>query len=356
MSTMLALRLHPDGSLRLADEPLPEPGPGEALIRVTAVGLCGSDRHWALEGGIGGAVVDRPLILGHEFAGIVETGELRGRLVAVDPAVPCEDCEPCLAGRPNLCLHERFAGHSVTDGALREWIAWPERCLVPLSDRFDGPLAALVEPAAVAVHAFDLVCPGAFGTGQADRSGDLAGASVAVLGCGPIGLMLVDLARAAGAEAVIATDPLAHRRDAARALGATGTLEATPDGAERAAALDATKGRGFDLVLDAAGGPDAIDTAIAIARPAADVVLVGIPSVDRTSFVASIARRKELTIRVSHRSTLDAFRRAAGFVERRAGELGSLISLRVPLADAQRGFDALFDRSGIKVIVEPGPR
>src|SRR6185295_15260287 len=108
-----------------------------------------------------------------------------GRLVAVDPAVPCERCEPCLAGRPNLCLHERFAGHSVTDVALRERLAWPERCLVPLPDELAGPLGALVEPAAVAVHAFDLVCPGSFGAGSADRPGDLAGASVAVLGSGP---------------------------------------------------------------------------------------------------------------------------------------------------------------------------
>ena len=119
---MKALRLHGVGDLRLHDEPSPTPAAGEVLVRVTAVGLCGSDRHWLDQGGIGDAVLSRPLVLGHEFAGVIESGSRSGERVALDPAIPCGRCAPCLAGQPHLCLRLRFAGHGSTDGALRSWL------------------------------------------------------------------------------------------------------------------------------------------------------------------------------------------------------------------------------------------
>ena len=120
---MKVLRLHGARDLRLHTEPDLAPGPGEALLRVTAVGLCGSDLHWFAEEGIGDARLAEPLVLGHEFAGVIEDGERRGERVAVDPAVPCGACEFCLEGNPNLCAALRFAGHGTEDGALREYIA-----------------------------------------------------------------------------------------------------------------------------------------------------------------------------------------------------------------------------------------
>ena len=97
-------------------------------MRVTAVGLCGSDRHWFLEGGIGDAVLDRPLVLGHEFVGTIESGDRAGERVALDPAVPCGRCSVCLGGNPHLCLELRFAGHGSADGATQEWSTGrPER-------------------------------------------------------------------------------------------------------------------------------------------------------------------------------------------------------------------------------------
>lgn len=337
---MLALRLHPGGELRIHDEPAPTPDPGDALVRVTAVGLCGSDRHWLVDGGTGDVELERPLILGHEFAGVVETGRLRGRLVAVDPAVPCLRCEPCRTGAANLCLDLRFAGHGRTDGALRERVAWPERCLHPLAESVDDASGALVEPLAVAIHALDL-------------GGPVEGATVGVIGCGPIGLLLVAQARAAGAAAIVATDPHRHRLAAAVELGATATIEATDEADERALAVAATGGRGLDVVFDAAGDAAAVETAVEIARPGGQVVLVGIPPNDRTTFRASVARRKGLTIRVSRRSTESAFRRAVELTDRRWLDLDPLITLRVPLVEAVRGFAALVGRSGIKVVVEP---
>ena len=116
---MKTLRLHGAGDLRLADEPAPIPGPGEALVRVTAVGICGSDLHWYDEAGIGDAVLDRPLVLGHEAAGVIVGGPRAGQRVAIDPSVPCGACETCALGRDHLCPQVRFLGHSTTDGALR---------------------------------------------------------------------------------------------------------------------------------------------------------------------------------------------------------------------------------------------
>ena len=340
---MLALRLHPDRRLRLHDEPVPEPGPGEARLRVTAVGLCGSDRHWMVDGGIGDAVLGSPLVLGHEFAAVVETGRLAGRRVAVDPADACGSCELCRRNQSNLCQSIRFAGHGAVDGALRERMAWPEDCLYPVSDHVGDAEAALIEPLAVAVHAMEL-------------GGMPEGATVAIVGCGPIGLLLVALARRAGASAVIATDLLPHRLDMAATFGATAVVDGSSDGDGSGSILDAAGGRSCELVFEVAGEASAVETAVGAAAPGARVILVGIPSDDRTTFKASVARRKGLTLKLVRRSTPDAFRRAVGLAE--SGELGlvRLVSDRVSLQDAPAAVDRFVTRAGIKVIVEPEAR
>lgn len=338
---MRALRLHPDRQLRFHDEPVPEPGPGEVLIRVTAVGLCGSDRHWLVEGGIGDAVLDAPLVLGHEFTGIVASGPQRGRRVAVDPAVSCGACEPCRTDAPNLCLNMRFAGHGRTDGALREYLAWPKTSLYPLSDLIDDAEGALIEPLAVAIHGLDLALLG-------------KGVTVGVIGCGPIGLLLVALSQSAGAGTIIATDPQRHRLDAAAAMGATRTIEAAESVDDGAAVLAATGGRGLDVVFEVAGEAAAVECAVAVARPGGQVVLLGIPPDDRTTFSASVARRKGLILKLSRRSTPDTFQRAVQLAEERTIDLAGLVTLRVPLANAAQAFDALVRRDGVKAIIESG--
>lgn len=339
---VLALRLHPDRQLRLHDEAIPDPGPGDALIRVGAVGLCGSDRHWVVDGGIGDAVLEAPLVLGHEFAGVVEGGSLRGRRVAVDPAVSCGTCEPCTSGRENLCLRVVFAGHGRTDGALREFLAWPEASLYPISDDLDDRVGAMVEPLAVAIHGVDL--------GRVNE-----GATVGVVGCGPIGLLVVALARAAGASLIVATDPSPQRRAAATDLGASRVIEATGTLDDGDAVLAATGGRGLDVVFEVAGEAAAVECAVTAARPGARVILLGIPADDRTTFAASVARRKGLTLKLTRRSTHDTFRRAVRLAEAGSIDLGGMVTLQVPLREGSRAFEALVRRDGIKTIIEPGP-
>ena len=151
-----ALRLHGACDLRLHEEPDPEPHAGQVLVRVGGVGLCGSDRHWFLEGGIGDAVLGEPLVLGHEFAGVVTSGPRTGQRVVLDPAVPCGRCTLCSAGDGHLCSELRFAGHGSTDGGLRTLVAWPERLAYPLPDSVSDEAAPLLEPLGVALHAIDL--------------------------------------------------------------------------------------------------------------------------------------------------------------------------------------------------------
>jgi L-iditol 2-dehydrogenase len=317
--TMRVARLYAPGDIRLLEEPLPVCGAGEELVRVGAVGLCGSDRHWFRGGGIGDARLTQPLVPGHEFAGW--TGA--GKLVAVDPAIPCAACEFCRGGNPNLCGDLRFAGHGREDGALREAIAWPSRCLFPLPESLTAADGAMLEPLGVAIHAVDL--------------GKLrAGMRVGVFGCGPIGLLVLQVALLAGASEVMVTEPLAHRRAAAFARGA----RAWQPGDE------------VDVAFECAGGNAAVEDAVAAVRPGGRVVLAGIPDDDRTAFQASVARRKGLTIKLVRRMK-HTYPRAIRLVAEGLVDVRSLVTHRFPLDRTAEAFGVLERREGMKVIVEP---
>jgi L-iditol 2-dehydrogenase len=332
---MNVLRLHQSGDLRFHAEPEPEPAPGEALLRVTAVGICGSDLHWFADQGIGDAQLGPPLVLGHEFAGVTEDG-IR---VAVDPSVPCGRCEYCQQGHPNLCGDQHFAGSGTDDGALREMIAWASHCLHPLPDNLSDADGAMLEPLGVAIHAVDL--------------GHLkAGMTVGVFGCGPIGLLIVQLARLSGAVDVIATDKLPHRIEAARSLGATQVFQASDDGQERDEVWAAAGKRGVDVAFEMANESPAVEAAIAAARPGGCVVLGGIPSGDQIAFRASTARRKGLTIKFVRRMK-HAYPRAIRLAESGLVDLRSVVSHHFPLTDYADAFEVASSRSGLKVIVEP---
>jgi L-iditol 2-dehydrogenase len=334
------LRLHQAGDLRLHEESPPTPGAGEVLLRVTAVGLCGSDRHWFVEGGIGDAVLTQPLVLGHEFVGTVASGRRVGERVVVDPAIPCRSCHECLEGNSHLCLTSRFAGHGTTDGALRSVMTWPERLLYPLPDSISDGEGALLEPLGVALHALDI--------GQA-RPGISAG----VYGCGPIGLLLVQLLAMIGATTVVATDRLPHRVAAAQAMGATHALEATTGIDDQDVIDRLTEGRGVDVAFEAAGDNAAVETAIRTVRPGGRIVLVGIPTDDRTWFIASTARRKGLTMSLSRRMKPADLPRAIHLAETGRLQLGSLVTNRYELSGGTEAFASLSEQRGLKVLVEP---
>ena len=319
---MKVLRLHASGDLRQHDEPGPKPGPGDLLVRVNAVGICGSDLHWFSEAGIGDAKLHKPLVLGHEFAGVIAEGPRQGQRVAVDPSVPCHSCEFCQQGNPNLCENMRFAGHGAEDGALREYIAWPEECMFPLPDSLSDADGVMLEPLGVAIHAVNLAHLN-------------VGMSVGIFGCGPIGLLILQLARLAGAAEVLVTEPLPHRLSAALGLGAR----------------EWTSRQRVNVSFEVAGQDEAVETAIEAVKPGGVVLLTGIPAEDRTSFPASVARRKGLTLKLVRRMKF-TYPQAIRLVESGQVDVRSLVTHRFPLEQAADAFRTAEQREGLKVIVE----
>jgi L-iditol 2-dehydrogenase len=342
---MKVAKLHGVHDFRVEQAPMPEPGPGEVVLRVRAVGLCGSDVHYYKEGGIGDATVNEPMTIGHEFAAqIADLGPgvagLRvGQAVAVDPARPCGHCEFCLEGKSNLCPQVIFAGSPPVNGALTEYMVYPGRFCYPLPSGLSYDDGAVLEPLGVAIHAVDLGKP-------------KTGHSVAVLGCGPIGLLTVQVARVAGASRIFATETLDYRLKMAGQYGATALYNPkTEDVVARI--LDDTKGRGVDVVWEAAGAQETVEQAMRIAKPGGTVVIVGIPSVDTTTFTASVARRKGLTIKMARRM-LEVYDRAMALVEHGQVDVRSLVTHHFSLEQINQAFDTLVNyREGIiKAIVE----
>jgi L-iditol 2-dehydrogenase len=330
---MKSVRLHGIGDLKLHDEPVPIAGDGEKLVRIRSVGVCGSDLHWFSEGSIGDAKLEHPLVLGHEFSGVTEDDQR----VAIDPAIPCGRCEFCDHGNPNLCSSLLFAGHGKTDGALREWMAWDQRRFFSIPDSLSDADGAMLEPLGVAIHSVDL--------------GKLtAGMTVGVFGCGPIGLLIVQMARLSGAANIIVTDRLVHRLEAAKALGASHVILAQ-DGRELEEIRAATRGRGVDVAFDAAGTQSAVDAAFAAVSTGGKVVLAGIPDDDKTSFSASTARRKGLTIKLVRRMK-HTYPRAIELVSKGLVDVRSLVTHRFPLEQSAEAFRVAQRREGLKIIID----
>jgi len=331
---MRAARLHAVGDLRVGEEPAPAAEAGMSLVRVTAVGICGSDLHWWDEGAIGDAPLAHPLVLGHEGAGVIADGPRRGERVAIDPAIADGTCRACRDGYPNLCYRIRFAGHGETDGMMRELMAWPADLLHPLPDGVPDVDGALLEPLGVAIHSADL--------GHLPFAG-----TASVIGCGPIGLLLIAVLKAAGARSVLAVEPLAHRREAAARYGA--------DVAASSAGVDLAEA-GVDVAFEAAGARSSSGEAVRLAmesvRPGGRVVLAGIPGDDAITFQASAARRKGLTIALVRRMN-HVYPRAISLAARGVVDLGGLVSTRVGLGSAAAAFGDAARRTGLKVVVEP---
>jgi L-iditol 2-dehydrogenase len=317
-------------TLRLVDAPVPVPGPGEIAIRIRAVGICGSDLHYYAQGRIGDQAPGPGHVLGHEVAGVVEAtgaGVMHpepGTRVAVDPAIHCERCRYCLAGHPNLCTTLRFFGSPPTPGALREVIVHPAHLVTPLPDGLSLAQGALLEPLGVAIHAVDL--------------GHLSiGDSVAVFGCGPIGLLIARVAQLAGARLVCAADVLPHRAAAAAAIGLAPALDATrPDLVRRL--TDETGGDGIDVAFEAAGSETATAQAVEALRPGGTLVLVGYWKTASVTFPAIRAMRKGLTVRFVRRMK-NTFPRALALARGEHVCLPALVSHQFPLDRVAEAFE-----------------
>ena len=227
---MLAAVLHEPKKLVIDELDTPEPQPGQVQIRVRAGGICGSDLSYYFKGKSGDFAVREPFVLGHEVAGEVAalgegvTGLAVGQRVAVNPGLNCGVCRYCVKGMPNHCLNMRFMGSASTfphmQGMFRQFIAVGAHQCVPVPDGLDFAQASMAEPLAVALHALRL-------------AGSLVGAKVLLVGCGPIGCILLAVAKRAGAHRIVAlTNPMGA------ILVANTAIAATADSKNRSVAPD----------------------------------------------------------------------------------------------------------------------
>lgn len=329
---MLTYRLTSRRNIQSFEVPCPVPEEGQQLLKITSVGICGSDLHWFSEGEIGDATLENPLVLGHEFAAITQDG-IR---VAVDPSSPCLRCEVCQKGHPNLCPNVRFAGHGSIDGALREWMAWDRNCFFPIPDAMSNEEAAMLEPLGVAIHAVDLAHL-------------KIGMTVAIFGSGPIGLLILQLVKLSGAIPVLVTDRLQHRTESALQFGADQSVMVSTS-LDRSVLRELIGMRGVDVAFEVAGDQYAVDDAFEAVTLGGKVVLVGIPEDDHTHFSASVARRKGVTIKMVRRMKF-TYPRAIDLVSMGSVDVRSLITHRFPLAQTQQAFETAERRDGLKVII-----
>jgi L-iditol 2-dehydrogenase len=348
---MLVARLHGPADLRCETVPHPgPPPPGSVLLRVEVVGICGSDLHTYRHAMIGDTRLAGPLIPGHEFAGVLEQvpddtrggdGQplVPGARVAVDPAHPCGRCEWCLRGDANLCPHIQFCGLWPYEGALRRWMHVPAASCFPVPHSMDATTATMLEPFGVAIHALDLARL---------RPGE----SVAVIGCGPIGLCLLRLAVHAGAGLAFAVDRLPWRAALAQHFGPSTAFCADQTDIVDAI-LQATGGRGVDVAFEAAAGGPALQQAAEILAPGGRLMAVGIDEDDQFHLRHSTLRRKGLTIRMVRRMK-HTYPRAIRLVERGAIDLTALVSHRFPLDQAAKAFalNSEYRDNVVKVVID----
>jgi L-iditol 2-dehydrogenase len=335
-----AMFLHGARDARVQPFNLRDGRPGEALLTVASVGICGSYLHYYKDGGIGAALIQSPFVPGHEFGGwltedVPSRGLARGRLVAVDPNAACGHCPWCHEGHGNLCPNVQFIGAPPIDGAMTDRIWVPESQIVALPDSFTPLDAVMLEPLGVAIHAVDLAKPRLL-----ER--------VALIGCGPIGLLILQVLKAAGAGEILAIDPQPHRQALALRLGAAQV------GADVAEIVAWTAGEGSPLVIEATNAPEGFRDAVRAARIGGRVVLVGIPDGDIYTMPASEARRRALKIKFARRMG-DVYPRAIALVASGKVDVESIVSHRVSLEAAPAAFQRHADATDgtIKTLIYP---
>ena len=331
-------------TFRLTDMPIEDPGPGEVQVRIEAVGVCGSDLHSYSEGGVGTTPNVYPMVLGHEPAGrIVKTGVgVTGFDVgdrgALEPALYCYHCEFCLSGHHNVCSNIRFLSNPHHPGFFRELINLPVVNFLPIPAGISFDEATLAEPLAIALHSIRL-------------ASIQPGETVAVIGAGPIGLLTIAALQAAKAARIWAVEPLAHRRELARGIGADVVVE---PGEAVEEILNGTRQRGVDCAIDCAAGEHTTGQAIEITRNAGRIALTGIHSSPFVSLDGSAMRRKELTIFNVRRSNHET-KEALDLLQEHAGWFAPLLTHTRDLEQIEEAFAIASQyRDGVgKMIVRP---
>jgi len=344
---MQLAELHQRHAFRLIDAPPPpDPAPGEVQVRVTAVGICGSDVHNFADGGVGDSPCIYPMVLGHEPAGVVAkigagvTGWSVGDPAVLEPAIYCYHCEYCLSGHHNVCARVRFLSTVGEPGFFREFVNLPSTNLLPMPGNLSPAEATIVEPLGVVLHSLNI---------GAVRAGETA----AVFGAGPIGLLTIAALKLSGVRRIWSIEPVAERREIARALGADAVIDpAQTDPVGEI--LGDTGQRGVDVALDCATKQNTMNQCLYVTRNAGRVVITGIPVESFVSLDVNPMRRKELPILNVRRSNHDS-ETALRFLTADPRRFVPILTHTRPLSEVQNSFEQLESYTGgaAKIVLNP---
>ncbi|KAL3430936.1 putative D-xylulose reductase A [Aspergillus tetrazonus] len=333
--------------VKFEDRPIPKlKSPHDVIVNVKYTGICGSDVHYWDHGAIGQFVVKEPMVLGHESSGIVTqigsavTSLKVGDHVAMEPGIPCRRCEPCKAGKYNLCEEMAFAATPPYDGTLAKYYTLPEDFCYKLPESVSLPEGALMEPLGVAVHIVR----------QANVT---PGQTVVVFGAGPVGLLCCAVAKAFGAIRIIAVDIQKPRLDFAKKFAATATFEpskapATENATRMIAENDLA--RGADVAIDASGVEPSVHTGIHVLRPGGTYVQGGMGR-SEMNFPIMAACTKELNIKGSFRYGSGDYKLAIQLVASGQINVKELITGIVKFEDAEQAFKDVKAGKGIKTLI-----
>jgi len=332
--------------MKMIDVPTPEiVNENDVLVRMKVLAVCGSDVHYYVSGKIGDQVVQYPFAVGHECAGVVEAigsgvSTLKvGDRVAVEPAMPCFECDQCKSGRPHTCRQLTFLGcPGQASGSLSELIVMPETSCFPISAHMTYDQAAISEPLAIGVYAVN-------------RSIPMKNANIGILGFGPIGMSVLLPAMAKGAEKVYVTDKVNERLQISQDSGAyyAGNVN------EKDVVKDILKQepQGLDVVFECCGQQEAIEQAFDLLKPGGVLMLIGIPEFDHWSFPVSKGRHKEVTI-INVRRQNGALEEALQMLSEGTVDVSKMPTHRFAFADTKQAFDlvASYDDGVMKAMID----
>ncbi|MDD5063140.1 MAG: alcohol dehydrogenase catalytic domain-containing protein [Phycisphaerae bacterium] len=317
----------------------------EILLKVEAVGVCGSDVHYYETGRIGSQIVKYPFVVGHECAATVEavgcavTRVRAGDNVVVEPSMACNNCDQCKSGRKNTCRNLKFLGcPGQAEGCLCEYIIMPEDCCFPIDEKITFEQGVLCEPLAIGIYAVK----------QAHLSENT---DIAILGTGPIGLSCLVSAKAKNVNSSYVTEKIKERMEAAKNNGASWV--GNPNKEDIVKEILRQKPSGVDVAFECAGQQETIDQAVEILKPGGKLMLVGIPRLERISFSIDKIRRKEITI-VNVRRQNECTQAAIDMIADGKIDVDFMITHRFKLEQTQQAFDMVAEyRDGvIKALIE----
>ncbi len=328
---MKAMQLTGINQMKMLDVPDPEiENDTDVLIKMLCVGVCGSDIHYFETGKIGSQVVEYPYTVGHEGAGeVVAVGKAvthvkPGDRIAVEPAMPCWQCDQCKAGRHNTCRKLKFLGcPGQAEGCLSEYLVMPETSCFKISDNLSMQEAALSEPLAIGVYAVKQSIP-------------MPKAKIGVLGTGPIGFSVFLPALAQGAAKIYATDKIDARLKLAQKAGVSWT--GNPKKSDIVEEILSREPLGLDVVFDCCGDQEALDQAIELLKPGGKLMIIGIPRFDRFAFPVDLLRRKELCLQ-NVRRQCDCVEDALAMIDRKDFNVNIMATHHFNFEHTQEAFD-----------------